>query len=549
MSEPVVSRYATLKERLRRVSPVLGILVLLALAHWWAYVPSEPFYNGDETRHVMTGVFFRDAILDLPSQPREYAVDYYLQYPALGLLVWPPLFYMIEGAFMVVAGTSFTAARVLVWLFAAWACVSLYRLVERTHGQTAAFLTTFLMGLSPQVFEYSHQVMLEVPTLAFALFAIDRCHRYMVDGRCWDLTLCCLGTAGAALCRYDAAFLAPLYLIWLIGGRQLSLLRRPAVWVAAVVAVILVAPAYLLCAREMGGSHVHSVVEGTAEDSTGLFAASNFLYYPGCIPEQFGWFALPPMLIGLISSLRATNRNVCWPYFALLGATYITFVPIAEVGSRHVIYWVPTLAFFTARGTLLLVEWMKGWPGLAVGALVLVGTLGTSLSQPVYYVRGYEEAAAYTVAQNDETSVCMMEGLLNGNFIYQSRRQDPERRLAVLRGDKVIYAVLSDPHGGYKEQARDEAEVLAVIHRYDPEYIVIEDPQIYYTMRGPELLRATLRNHPERFTLEREVVIESNHPTFKGKKLLIYRNKVRNPNRDQSVHVPMLGMGRDLHSP
>ncbi len=45
---------------------LLGSLVLLALMHAATHQPSEPFFRSDETRHVMTGVFFRDALVDLP---------------------------------------------------------------------------------------------------------------------------------------------------------------------------------------------------------------------------------------------------------------------------------------------------------------------------------------------------------------------------------------------------------------------------------------------------------------------------------------------------
>ena len=150
-----------------------GVLVVLGLAYIAAYEWSEPFFNNDETRHVMTGIYFRDVLRDMPfGNLREYTVSYYLQYPALGLLVWPPFFYFVEGCVMSIFGTSLIVSKMLVAFFALTACVYLFRLVCLTHADTTrAAIATLIFGLSPLVFTLAHYVMLEVPTLALALAA------------------------------------------------------------------------------------------------------------------------------------------------------------------------------------------------------------------------------------------------------------------------------------------------------------------------------------------------------------------------------------------
>ena len=71
---------------------VVPILVLVAL-QFATFEFSEPIFFGDENRHVMTSIFFRDLLADHPlTGLRGYAENYYVQYPALGLLIWPPLF-------------------------------------------------------------------------------------------------------------------------------------------------------------------------------------------------------------------------------------------------------------------------------------------------------------------------------------------------------------------------------------------------------------------------------------------------------------------------
>src|SRR5262249_55478177 len=143
-------------------------------------------------------------LYDLPSSaadPKGYAVRYYAQYPALGLLVWPPLFHVIEGLAMAAVGTDYVVGRVLVYLFGLLAGVYAYRLALRTHGPAVAVLGLVLFLFAPLVFDYSGYVLLEVPTLAWVLAAVFHFERYLVEERPRDAVLACLFAALAALTR------------------------------------------------------------------------------------------------------------------------------------------------------------------------------------------------------------------------------------------------------------------------------------------------------------------------------------------------------------
>jgi hypothetical protein len=221
---------------------------------------------------------------------------------------------------------------------------------------------------------------------------------------------------------------------------------------------------------------------------------------------------------------------------------------MAELAERHTIYWIPALAVFAAEGCWCIGNTLSPRARLncAVLSLVLVGVCVQTWLQRSGDVSGYQEAAVYVVEHNDETPVCLFDGFLNGDFIYQVRRNDPERRLCVLRGDKVFYSMLSDPQAGYEEYVKTQDEVLDLIHRYDPELIVVEEPQIYFDLPAARLLRQTLRDHPDRFQLVKRVPIESNHPTFQGKQLIVYRSRIRNPNRVNMLELKVLGLRRSI---
>jgi hypothetical protein len=87
--------------------PPVILVVLVALLASRGITQGEFFYYGDEMRHAMNGVFFRDFMSDLPlHHPLQYLYEYYAKYPALAFPHWPPLFHFIEGVFFLLFGLS-----------------------------------------------------------------------------------------------------------------------------------------------------------------------------------------------------------------------------------------------------------------------------------------------------------------------------------------------------------------------------------------------------------------------------------------------------------
>jgi hypothetical protein len=258
-----------------------------------------------------------------------------------------------------------------------------------------------------------------------------------------------------------------------------------------------------------------------------------------------------PALIGLAAGLTAARRQRSWPYVATLVATYITFIPVTNMEPRYVIYWIPALALFAADGVMLAAAWLRGgaWrPGLAV--LAVLGTALTALAEPRPFVRGYAEAARYVAANSGGSRFCLFDGNLVANFVYQIRRHDPDRQLWVLRGDKLFFDRLV--YGlSYTESATSDEDVLSTVFRYDPALIVVEEPRTFTQAPVGQRFRKVIRRHPERFRLEAEIPVDSNAWGFRGVKLQVYRNLVRNPDAERlvEVNIPMVRRSFEAVSP
>ncbi|MGA9994454.1 MAG: glycosyltransferase family 39 protein [Pyrinomonadaceae bacterium] len=527
-----------------------GLLLFVGLVYGLSYPATEPFFNNDETRHVMTGVYFRDLLHDMPfGQLRAYTVNYYLQYPALGLLVWPPLFYITEGLLMSVFGTSLVVAKSLVAVYALVACAYLFFLVARTHDTTRAAIAVLVFALSPLIFQFSHYVMLELPTVAMGLAATFYFVRYMDEEQRRDLLLAGLFSVLTALTRFDAIYLLPLFVILLVARGRLGILKRKEVWIVAAVAILLVLPFYAMTTASMGWLHFKSVTEQVDAGQPAFFSLKRLFFYPSKLPQQLGWLALVPAVVGIVYSMKTSRRSQTLIYFAIIVSVFLTFTPVAETDSRHTIYWIPAFAFFAAEGIALLTAWLRQ-PKLylPLAALLILGMTWHAFSKPLAHMRGYEEAAQYVVANSNTSPFCLFQGHLNGNFVYQVHRHDADRKLWVLRTDKLLFSVLVNAGVEYKQFTENDEEMLATIYKYDPEFILIEETQGAETIPAENHVREVINNHPERFRLEKTFPIESTDTGFFSGQIKVFRNIFRNTNPDRHLNLEILMLRRSLQT-
>src|SRR5690606_6995412 len=107
------------------------------------------------------GVFVKDFVAAMPwDDPAGYAYRYYAQYPALTILFYPPLFYVISAPFYALLGFSHGTALLVVGLHYAafaWAC---YRICRRWFDATAAVLLAALIAVLPEIAFWGRQIML-----------------------------------------------------------------------------------------------------------------------------------------------------------------------------------------------------------------------------------------------------------------------------------------------------------------------------------------------------------------------------------------------------
>ena len=490
----------------------LLLAMLPALLHAVVPAPAEPVFNGDEIRHTMTSVFFRDFLVDQPlDAPREYVTDYYQQYPALGLLIWPPLFHGVSGLLMTVFGTSVWVPRTAVFGCFLLSAVCLYRLCRRRLSVQQSETTVLIYSLMPMIFVYSRHAMLEMPTLALCMVSIERFDIWLKEQRTRNLYIAAVSAAMAALTRFDAVVLLPTLLLLAVVERLWKRLLNIHVPMAAIVAVMLIAPTYYVIWHEMGSLHMRQATENVSGTAGQMLAPGALWYYPSHLPVQTGWPIAVFVAIGLLAVIRRQHRAALGIFAAIVVGTYLTFTPLAEMKPRHAIYWLPAIAWFACVGMMTASDvvrnlWAKAFSrkstataGFLTTAVLLVAAAWTTFHFHVYRLTGYRQAADVVLQKLSAEESVLVDGWWEGNLTYHLRHLDPTRSRHVVRADKLLYDFTNVPNVDFQLYVETDTDILKTIADASTRCVVLEDPQPFGTIAVSERMKSLIMSMPEQF--------------------------------------------------
>jgi len=185
----------------RYINLVVGFLVLLLL--FFTATLDGGFWWSDAPRHALNGVFLKDALFDFPiDAPKEYAIEYYKQYPALTILFYPPLFPAVESLFYMVFGVHVWIPVLVVMVFYAVTLIFAYKILSRHFDQGMAMILSLIFILLPEMAEWGRQVMLEIHAYAMVLVSVYFYLLYVEENKLGRLLLAVLFLAAAMLSKF-----------------------------------------------------------------------------------------------------------------------------------------------------------------------------------------------------------------------------------------------------------------------------------------------------------------------------------------------------------
>jgi len=509
---------------------VLGSLLLFATAphhgeFWWSDAP----------RHALNGVFVKDLIAAMPADPVTWAMQYYVRYPALTILFYPPLFYLVSAPFYALFGVSHTTAIAVELLHYLALALGLYLLARSWVGPLAAIAVGLAVMAAPGIAYWGRQVMLEVPSAAFAVWAALALRRHIMSNRSGSLCVAVILLLCATYTKITTIFLFPVFGLVLLTARGWQLLRERRIWIIAALAIIGLVPVIWLTVK-FGGANVQSVT-GIPDAGVSRGSIAGWIWYACQMPEQLGWplLILAVLAIPLALPRLARDDAVLIIGWFVFGYVFLSAIDLKE--ARHALVVLP--AVLLAAGLTLDSVLPARIAGPALLALVIGTGIYTWRGVPAPFAGGYREAAEWIAREAPKDAVVVFSGKRDGSFVFNMRAIEARRDIAVLRADKLLLEVSVRRALGVQQKSFTEPEIDELLDHSGVSYVVAQEG---FWTDLPVMKRFQSVLQSQHFRQVAEIPVVGN-PQEEDRKLLIYRNLgevVQGP-RLVDLHLPIIG--------
>jgi hypothetical protein len=503
--------------------------------------------GGDMARYLMDGVYVRDVVADgaflNPFQLLDYTRLYYARYPALSLGHHPVLLPILEAPLFGLLGVSVFAARLVLLASLVAAAVFLYLMVNRRFGSLAATAAGALLVTSPMVVASTRAVMAEVPSIALLLACAYSLDRFIETGRRSALAACGLAMILALYAKPMAVLIAPALAIAALVAIPFDRLLKRDVLIAVAAVVILSAPAIAL-PLAFSPSNLSGVMEATRSETQSQT--------PSLLKEALGpQFAWPVVIVAAAGALwamvRRDTRSLLFLLWVVCTSPALLFFHGANgVAPRYTLFWVPAIC---ALAGSLLAERRSRIVMPLVGATLLAGVVmqladRKTIDDRVEQAGGYEEAAQFVLGADPGPTVLFSGDIDTGFFTFFVRKHDADRRLVVLRSDKILTTSRMGRPSVEDRIDRPE-QIYEALHRYGTRYVVIEDRESASNVL--EWLRQELKG--PRFVEQWRMPIRTNDRRLRGTSLAVFELRDPTPPAADamlSMHLPVVGQSLDI---
>jgi hypothetical protein len=515
--------------------------ILIAIAILFATSQGEgQHWFSDAPRHALNGAFLRDFLLNMPLRdPRDWAINYYLQYPALTILFYPPLFAALEAVTFLILGVSTKAALFTVALCYFALGVGAFRLMQRwMPTPLAAAAAVFFIGF-PEVALWGRQVMLDVPVSAFLVWTLVWFLRFLDTNRARDLYLSAALLLAALYTKQTVVFMAPVLAAVFVAARGWQGLADRRLWRTLAAAAVGVIPLAVFTIK-FGQTNMESV-SGIVDSEVARMSFAGLTYYLAILPNQIGWIAV-------VLAVGATIALLLKPAWRPPRADLLLLALWFAVG--YVFFWSIdlksarfTLVMLLPLAAVIFIVLSRALPPimrLPVGwALAIAGFAYTIVFAPVPVIGGYMQAAQW-IRDHTPPGTVMFSGMRDGSFIFNLRTLDPERRYSVLRSDKMFLELAIRREAGVREKPIRREQIAPLLTSYGVGYVVAER-DFWTDLRPMALLQEVLDSNA--FEEVARIPVTGNVPHI-DKELRIYRNRAPLPEKAARLRVDLPAIGQ-----
>lgn len=507
--------------KLFRQARPFAVFLFITLAFQWGSGVYAKLLDGnyDEASHFLTSLMVRDYLVSgALTAPMRFAENYYLHYPKIAIGHWPPLFYLLNGAWLLITPATSASAFFLLALTAAGFAARLFARLRRDAPPWAAWMLAVLFLTLQPVFASTIEFMSELVLSWLVLEACWAFERWLEDPRPAPVLWFSLWSALALLTKATGGGLAFLPPMAILLTRRWTLLRRPSLVVAGLLVAAAAGPWYLLApgARHEASGHKFAGLLGVNLPSRVAVDSANANHVPVTLTELvyrtrrsllaapilFSWLGplLLLALLGLWLGVRTGQAPACAAAGLLLSFLIFRFVLVSAAWEpRMMLPMLAPLLCFIWTGARVFP--LKAAP--AVLAALIVCTAGYNLAAAPRRAGDLPGPAARWLATPARAQYRVIllcgDGAMEGAMTALIAEHDPRRpsRYAV-RASKLL-AVTAWGADYYKPRATTEAAVLQQLDQVPVELVVFQS-HVRNLRFHEALLRQTIQHNPGRFT-------------------------------------------------
>jgi 4-amino-4-deoxy-L-arabinose transferase-like glycosyltransferase len=480
------------------------------------------FAWSDAPRHALNGVFLRDFLVAMPWQdPKQYAIDYYLRYPALTILFYPPLFPVFLAGSYSIFGFSHTVAQGTVAFFHLVLGLAVYLLARRWMSHGYALAAALLLGGAPEIAFWGRQVMLDIPAYAWLVLSAVSFLHYLDRRENRYLWLTMLLFAAALYTKQTSFFAAFAFTAGIIASQGFGAFRNRRVGLMAAVLLVLLIP-LLVLQLKFGQVNTASVLGSERADAP-RFSVEAWTYYMTQLPGQLGWPVVILSMIYLVGAIARPGWRLPRPHMIFLtvwfasGYFFFSYIMVRE--PRHDLMALLPVPIFAALAIKEIAGARFRKMGLAAAGLAAAGSVAWSvMAYPVHWVSGYSEAANVVLKQAPRNSVVLFSGYRDGSFIFNIRAGErPD--ISVARADKFLLRVAIERERGIQDRNLDVERIEELIKRHAIRYVVAETG--FWNDLPSMAALTSLLHDTVRFKAVRQIETRANYPN-PDRELVIY---------------------------
>ncbi|MDN5752357.1 MAG: glycosyltransferase family 39 protein [Nitrosospira sp.] len=481
------------------------------------------FAWSDAPRHGLNGIFVRDFLIAMPwEDPRQYAVDYYLRYPALTILFYPPLFSVFLAGSYSIFGFSHAVAQGTVALFHLVLGLAGYMLARRWMAHGYAIAASLLLAGAPEIAFWGRQLMLDIPAYAWLVLMAVMFVRYLDHGENRYLWLTVALFVAAVYTKQTSLFVIFALAAGIIASQGCQAFRNPRLWIAAVVLLLLLVPLVLLQLK-FGQVNTASILGSQRADVSRL-SIEAWTYYAAQLPSQLGWPTVILAVIYLVGAMLKPGWRLPRPHMVFVvtwfvaGYLFFSYIMVRE--PRHDLMALLPIPIFAVLAIKELAGSRFKKTGLIVAGAVTAGSVAWLLvAYPVHWVSGYSEVADVVLKQAPRNSVVLFSGYRDGSFIFNIRagqRSD----ISVARADKLLLRVAIERERGVQDRSLTADRIEELIKQHAIRYVVAETG-FWDDLPSMAALKSLLQD-ANRFAVVRRIATQANYPSTDGE-LVVYR--------------------------